>query len=98
MLIGLRHTDLPLSGCVGGGRRPCGWHADGSTKMDSSRGVPLTEVRYRHRRPDAAVDASGRWDLTPPEFVTGDLNRPDRSAALRLSCNRRLTRQRSRSL
>ncbi len=66
--------------------------------MDSSRGVPLTEVRYRHRRPDAAVDASARWDLTPPEFVTGDLNRPNRSSALRVSCKRRRTGQGCRSL
>jgi hypothetical protein len=33
--------------CVGSGRRPYGRHAGGSTKTDSSRGIPLTEVRYR---------------------------------------------------
>lgn len=27
-----------------------GWHADGSTKTDSSTGVTLHEVRYRHHR------------------------------------------------
>ena len=30
-----------------------GWHADGSTKTDSSRGIALSEVRYRQRRHDA---------------------------------------------
>ncbi|GAB3845870.1 GNAT family N-acetyltransferase [Dactylosporangium cerinum] len=25
-----------------------GWHPDGATKIDDSRGFPLTEVRYRH--------------------------------------------------
>jgi hypothetical protein len=31
--------------------------------------------------------------LTPPEFVTGDLNPPNRSSALRVSCKRRRTEQ-----
>src|SRR5262245_55565569 len=53
--------------------------------------VPRTEVRYRHRRSDAAVDASARCDLTQLEFVTGDVNRPIRSSTLRLSCKRRRT-------
>ncbi|MFE9657292.1 hypothetical protein [Micromonospora sp. NPDC006431] len=53
-----------------------------------SRGVPRTEVRCRHRRPDAAVDASAHCDLTQPEFVMGDLIRPNQSSAFRLSCKR----------
>jgi hypothetical protein len=30
----------PMSGCVGSGRRPCGWHGDGSTKADNSLAFP----------------------------------------------------------
>jgi hypothetical protein len=36
--------------------------------------------------------------LTQLEFVTGDLNRPNRSSALRLSCKRLRTGQGWRSL
>jgi GNAT superfamily N-acetyltransferase len=32
-----------------------GWHADGSTKTDSSRGFPLSEVRYRRTLPSAGA-------------------------------------------
>lgn len=58
-------------------------------RRGSSRGVPRTEVRCRHRRPDAAVDVSAHCDLTQPEFVVGDLIRPNQSSALRVSCKRR---------
>jgi hypothetical protein len=39
------------------------------------------------RRPKklASTRSNPRCDLTPPEFVTGDLNRPNRSSALRVS-------------
>jgi hypothetical protein len=51
-----------------------------------------------HRRPDAAVDVSARCDLTQLEFVMGDLIRPNRSSALRMSCKRRRSDRAVRSL
>ena len=36
-----------------------GWHPDGTSKVDASRGFPLAEVRYRFRFP--AVGAGAQW-------------------------------------
>lgn len=115
---------MPMSGCVGSGRRPRGRRIDEdgqfsrvptascdpavATQCVSGAVVreaacsdaefdelkkALTEVRYRDRCPDAAVDASGRCNLTQPEVVTGELNRPNRSSVLCVSRKRRRTRQ-----
>lgn len=43
-----------------------GWRADGTTKTNDSRGVPLAEMRYRY----VADPGSQRWRRPPPGSVS----------------------------